>query len=286
MFLKNISFTVMLAAFSLPTLAGSTYVAPDWDFTSGQSEVGSISNNEILGEVDDIDITINAWSSSWYDEENYNHNGNNYGGCVQDNRWDQCIQRATLTHYSTGLGTINDDESGGEPHHAVDNSHQDYDMILLSFSEKVKLDNIYTGWNRRYYDNSSYVSGKAGASVLAYTGSNNIGSTPFSLTDTWASIIGSNSWKEIDSDTKSIGKNGSLDTLPVASGDLYSKFWLVGAAHSVQRDANLYTDFIKIAGIDFVKYTHPGNPGNPVSAPGALVLLLGSIALGLGRRKK
>ena len=276
MFMKNLSFAVVFATFSVPAFAGSSYIAPDWDFRSGQGDTGSLSGNQIIGEVDNIDLNITAWSSSLH---------NNVSACKDSYNEDLCIQQAQLKRYSGGLGAINGDEGNNTPDHSVDNDDQDYDMILLSFSESVQLTSIYTGWNYTYYNGYASSQGTAGASVMAYVGGDSLGSTPFSSTDTWSSIIGPSGWTQIESDTKRTGTSGGLDTLPVSSADVYSKYWLVGAAHSVMRDAGRYTDHIKIAGIDFVKGTPPTSPGTAVNAPGALILFLGSVGWIVGRRK-
>ena len=304
MFLRRFGFLAVLATLSVLAFAGSQYasVAPDWDLRKGQggtessfttpADFGDINpfgtNNQLNGHMNGVDLSITAWSSSL-------HNG--VASCKDDAGQDLCIQSVLLTQYNSGLGVVNGDENDDTPNHSVDNNNQDYDMVLLSFSESVNISNLYTGWNRTYktykdshgnWQTTHYSSGNAGASVMAYIGSDASGDIPFSTTDTWSSIVGPTGWKSIETDTKSNGtKVGGLDVLPVTNGSgVYSKFWLVGAAHSIARDAGKFTDHIKIAGIDFVKGVTPGNPNVPVNAPGILVLLLGCIGFMVARRKK
>ena len=281
MFFKSLGLVAVLATLSTSTLASSQFIDPNWDFRAGYGDTGSLSNNEIQGNVDGISLSITAWSSSLH---------NQVLSCKDGDGQDRCIQSVQLKRYSSGLGAVNGDEGNDTPNHSVDNNDQDYDMVLLTFSESVNINNIYTGWNYTYknlssngsYDSRTY--GTAGASVLAYVGSTPSSAAPFSTTDTWASIIGPSSWQQIESDTKKTSSVGGLDILPVSNNGIYSKFWLVGAAHSVARDAGNFTDHIKIAGINFVKgpTTNPGT----VNAPGILVLFLGCVGLMVARRKK
>jgi hypothetical protein len=296
MTLKKLGFLIALTSISATTFASSQYasVDPAWDFRSSSndtdshfsspSDFGNINpfgtNNQLNGSVDGIDLSITAWSSSL-------HNG--VASCKDSQRQDLCIQSVKLTRYKSGLGIINGDERNDTPNHSVDNNNQDYDMVLLSFSEKVNISNLYTGWNYAYTDvngsNESRTQGGAGASIMAYTGGNITGNLPFSTTDTWESIT-HQGWNLLDADTKRNGRvssNGqNLDVLPVTSTGVYSKFWLVGAAHSVLRDAGHITDHIKIAGVDFVKQN---TPNVPVNAPGILALF-GAGAFFLLKRKK
>ena len=297
MTLKKLGLLIALVSASATSFASSQYasVDPDWDFRpasndtnekfSKPADFGDINpfgtNNQLNGSVDGISLSLTAWSSSL-------HNG--VQDCKDNQGEDRCIQSVTLTRYGSGLGVINGDERDDTPNHSVDNNNQDYDMVLLSFSEKVNISNIYTGWNYAYKNadsnHESRTQGDAGASVMAYTGNSFTGNLPFSTTDTWQSIT-TQGWDLLNSDTKSNGNrvrsNGqNLDVLPVTSAGVYSNFWLVGAAHSVLRNAGHITDHIKIAGVDFVKQT---TEDVPVSAPGALALFGAGIFLMLRRRK-
>jgi|GEM_PF-6603322 len=294
MLIKKLGLMVALSSLSLSALASTQYVAPDWDFrsngtdtinvsvTAHDGDTQSVNGNkyELTGQVAGIDLLISAWSSSWY---------GNYAENCGTLALDRCVQKSKLKQYSSGLGVVNGDEGDDTPNHSTDNNNQDYDMVLLSFSESVNISKLYTGWNYSY-NGSSRTRGTAGASVLAWGNEDTSPTMPFSRIETWRDIV-DGGWSIVNNDTKSGGNvvsdsNGKLlDVLPVSSGNLYSKFWLVGAAHSVFRDAGLtdhLTDHIKIAGIDFVKRS---TSTGQVNAPGTLVFFLGCLVFMVARRK-
>lgn len=292
--LKKVSAFGVLVLVSSSVLAG-----PNLSFASNannyQSGIqGADLSTYLNASSGDVSMTATAWSSAL-------HGGQQHcvdPGQADMNAYDRCIHRAELTRYGTsGLGAINIDEGDDTPNHSVDNNSLDYDMILLSFNKDVNLTDLYTGWNYSYknLDNDgNYTSrtwGNAGASVMAYTGSN-FSTKQFSSTTTWADTL-SQGWSVINEDFKSSGsyQYGSkwLQQLPITSTNspVFSKYWLVGAAHNISRDAGNITDHIKIAGVSFVKKPNtPDGNGNPVNAPATFGLFSAFMALAMYRRKK
>nr|WP_136250098.1 exosortase-dependent surface protein XDP1 [Ningiella ruwaisensis] len=282
---KHLGIASLLITLSTFSAASST--VSHWDFTpSGDLDSthitsdGIVTANVLTGTKHGVDLQITAWSSSLHGGRTSCMDNPGGPGDVQD----KCIQRTQLTSYgNNGLGNINKDEGDDTPNHSVDNNMQDYDMILLSFSEAVNISSINTGWNYSYtnLDNSGATSrnrNNAGASAMAYTGSGTLSSNPFSSTDTWASIL-HDGWSNIGSDFRTNGSNGHI---PITNGSsIFSRYWLIGAAHAVERNAGHITDHIKIAGVSFAKRT---TGQNNVSAPIGMVALMFGAALWIRRK--
>lgn len=249
----------------------SSSTSQTWKFSGNQKSVGSIqghgTNTSLHGTLNGISLDITAWSSSLY-------GGVAHCGNLHD---DKCVQRSQLMSWQSGLGVINGDEGNSSPDHSVDNTHKDYDMILLSFSEEVNIHGIDTGWNYSI-EGSHWRSNQAGASVMAYQGPGNIGTLPFARTETWQDVS-QRGWTDIGSDFKGNGSNGHI---PVTSGSVFSKYWLVGAAHAILRDAGHVADAIKISGVQFKTQTTSIVSAN---APASLAFII-AIAIWIGVRRK
>ncbi|MFW8592449.1 exosortase-dependent surface protein XDP1 [Glaciecola sp. 2405UD65-10] len=272
-------------ALSGNAFAGNSTVSPEWSFLSSSAETGSVSGsgvNTVIHSVKDgISLEISAWSSSLH---------NNVASCKDSHGQDLCIQRSQLTQYNGGLGVINGDEGNDTPNHSIDNNNQDYDMVLLSFSEEINISSLYTGWNYQYnhlnsdgtYTSRSY--NDAGASVMAFTDTNSAVSLSSSSNNystlSWADLT-SVGWTNIGSDFSS---NGSGE-IAVSSGNTYSKYWLVGAAHSIERDAGNLTDHIKLAGISFAQNVNNPPPSTQVNAPATALMTFLIAGFALYRRK-
>lgn len=239
-----------------------------------------------------VSLNITAWSSSLH---------GNVSSCFDHQGYDQCITRAELTEYgNSGLGAINTDEHDDNPNHSVDNNTQDYDMLLLSFSEAVNISSVYTGWNYKLVNEAGslvYKEGKAEASLMALSNTRTLDtSSPFSRTDTWEDTL-SDGWQIIDenfgvdNNGKQYFGGGSYYQMPVISTGIFSKHWLVGAANNVSRNLSTYnghpsTDYIKIAGVDFMKLGNSTDSGT-ISAPASIgIFALGFAAVMLRRKVK
>lgn len=282
--LKYVGLALALMSFSMTGNAAVSTTKATWDFGVSSSDTGSLTNNQLSGSKNGIDLTITAWASSL-------HGGNSY--CLDDNGADRCVQRSDLKRYgNSGLGVVTGDElrtygnrngDPGSPNHSLDNNDQDYEMILLSFSQAVNISSIDTGWNYSISQNYRWRRNGGEASVLAYTGQSPLASLPFSRTETWKDIT-QRGWDELDS-AASTNNNGDI---PVSSDGVFSKHWLIGAANAVSREIGHFTSHLKIAGVTFMTNNSSSpNDGNntPVNAPAGIAFLLAFGAWVVARRK-
>ena len=166
-----------------------------------------------------------------------------------------------------GLGV----EKTDSPNHAVDNEGGDFDMLLLSFDEAVKLLSLDLGW----------ISGDSDISLLAFNGSSF--NTSSLLGKKWEDLIG-NGWQ-------SAGNYYNVDygsnSGNVNSTGITSQYWLVGAYNDKlggftgsNKNLSSGNDYFKVKGVSVER------PPVNVPEPGALMLLaLGLIGLGVARRR-
>ncbi len=114
------------------------------------------------------------------------------------------------TSYGVGV------EIANTPNHAIDSQSGDFDMLLFTFSEAVSLNSVDLGWILDGNLNRSDVS------ILA--GTSNTFSSP--LNKTWQSLVG-NGWQSAGN-YNNLGSNSAS----VNSGNISSKYWLIGAYNS------------------------------------------------------
>ncbi|GAC15879.1 exosortase-dependent surface protein XDP1 [Aliiglaciecola lipolytica] len=251
----------------------TTYTTQTWNFGSSSSSA-NVSGNEVNLTEGTIGVTATAWSSSG--NPSYGHQSScgtgpecNSGNVAYDQ--DPFIERATLTQYNgSGLGAINLDEGDSSPHHAVDNKGSntgwiDYDMVLFEFDTAVELTGVRAGWTSNDSD----------VSILGYTGTGSLGSTPFSSSTKWSDLM-SDGWG-YQTDKFNIGTN----TANISPG-FESKYWLVGVYNSVfsgnAGDSNW--DSVKIKKL----YTRKGDSQTQVPEPATFALLLAGM-VAVFRRK-
>ena len=167
-----------------------------------------------------------------------------------------------------------DVNEGISPEHAVDNNER-YEMLLLSFSSKVKLTKITT----------SYGSPDSDMTVLAYTGTG----APTLTGLTW-STLGSG-WAVIGNyGTSALTTGGTTLALNTTQSSTY---WLIGAynplAGGTTNGLTLGDDSIKFLSVDACV---PGAPGcttttTQVPEPGSLALFgLAAIGMAALRRRQ
>jgi len=248
---RSITAGLLLLFCSANALAGATTFS--WEF--GYSEA-AVYNNKINAEKYGIQLEVSAWSSSWHGNNSECQMGWNNGGEIID----KCIQRTNLKKFHSGLGNVNGDENGSAPEHALDNTDYDYDMVMLEFSEEVNISTIYTGYNEVYstkYNRHGQKkmkrknrTGQAGVSVMGYA--DNDRPAPFSDRETWDDIL-NQGWSLLDNNAiasrMATLSSGSTYAADVNVSNLYSKYWLVGAAyHGYEYNSSL-SDHIKLAGI-------------------------------------
>lgn len=297
-----------IASIVLSLISVTSIASPNLLFNDSSAVINGSGNHTSMHlSSHGVNVGITAWSSSWADW----NNGND--PCWDGNMYDQCIQRAELTKYgSNGLGTINQDEAGTRsdytssnlnPNHSIDNNYEDFDMILLSFDEEVNISSVFTGWNYQYdslqvgkdgtttYSNRTQNEGRA--SIMAFENANNNNSInqlePFSQSDTWQSILGKG-WTSINEDFGVTNPNaGGLAELAVTSNSeaIYSKYWLIGAAHNISRNAGNLTDHIKLAGVNFAKQvTSQTTDSTSVHAPATGAFIVAFACMFLYRRQQ
>ncbi|WP_342807290.1 exosortase-dependent surface protein XDP1 [Alteromonas sp. M12] len=252
-----------LAVTGFASASTTTYETQNWNFSSG----GSWGSNSLSFTSGTIGMTVSAWSSSGNDDclSGPECNSSN----VSYDR-DPYIESAQLKRYSSGLGAVNNDEGDSSPHHAIDNKGsndgwRDYDMVLFEFDTAVELTSVQAGW----YSNDSDVS------IVGYTGTKDLGTTPFSSDTKWSDLL-SEGWG-YQTDKFNIGKN----TATIAPG-FESKYWLVGVYNSVfsGNAEDSYYDAIKLKNIT----TRKGEGQTQVPEPATFALFLAGMAA-IFRRK-
>lgn len=232
--LKKLVFVTSLVAMNC--FAGTQ----TWDFTNsivGGNDTrldGAYMGNSFSMNVDGITLTVTGWADS-------------LGTTDTSNPHSETVEEAQLVYYGQQLGIINQDEAlnddYGTPNHSIDNYDSsrwgdDYEMVLLSFSEAVSLDQIGIGWAREDYGTNNEQR-HADITTVAYTGSDtNTGSS--SNGDSWTdrNLFG-NSWAEVAADAAwtFVSDISNADDYAYHSIDnpdaVISNFWLVGAYNPV-----------------------------------------------------
>ncbi|MFC4701799.1 exosortase-dependent surface protein XDP1 [Glaciecola siphonariae] len=293
--LKFLGLASILLSASFVTMASQSTAGAKWSFLSSDNDTnnhisGSGAHTSLHGSKDGVSLDITGWSSAL-------HGGQSYCGTAAN---DRCVLRSKLTRYNKGgLGVINIDETDDEPNHSIDNNANDFDMILLTFSEAVNISAIHTGWNFSYTAGAE-TSGTgdderrwnhANASALAYTGNGTppaFSTYPDSSTQyrTWSDIAG-DGWNSIADNARTVNKSGQIGNIPITN-NLFSRFWLLGAAHVLdQHNMGSSTDHIKISGVTFHKQ-QSGTPDSstPVNAPASIALLIAAGIVALRRKKQ
>ncbi len=166
-------------------------------------------------------------------------------------------------------------EISNSPNHAIDNAMGDYDMVLLSFSEEVSLDEVSIGWRGTWWGGADEDNSEA--SIMAYTGDAAAAGT-FEGKE-WSDLL-DEGWEALDDIAIADLNSGEA----VDSQGITSKYWLVGAYNAslngADSDFSAGNDFFKLAGVVVSQV-------NAVPLPGSL-LMFGLALFGFGavRRKK
>lgn len=196
--------------------------------------------------IDGVNVALSAWSDT---VGTYN---------------DHVVTEASLVRISNnyGYGIYNADHEyyGSNPDHAIDNVNTlsynvspDFDFVLLSFSESVKLTGASFSWIGNSNDTQVSIAGLDDISTLT---------------------SGVNTWSDIVQDALTTGSYDVTECdyvdhradFTVASA---SKYWLLGAYNTVFGDigGNMYNDAFKLTALGFDIDGQPNEPPTNVNEP-------------------
>lgn len=259
---------LLLAGFAIALGLSSTAHADliNFNLTDPDSRSGIYNSTYAMQynyEEDDIDLAVTGWSYGTKTTvtktcKKYDHRGR----CKEEKTTtttslNEAIEQEYVGKWD-GLGV----EKTDSPNHAVDNEAGDFDMLLLSFEEMVKLLCIDLGW----------ISGDSDVSILAFNGDSFDSSSL--LGKKWEDLVG-NGWESagnyynVDYGTNS----GAVNPTGISS-----QYWLVGAYNDklggftgTNKNLSSGNDYFKVKG---VKVERP-----PVKVPESSTVLL--LAMGL-----
>ncbi|APD90426.1 hypothetical protein BM524_11790 [Alteromonas mediterranea] len=191
---------------------------------------------------------------------------------------DDSTKKASTSYFDTSQygddHTIDNIRTGND-----DRGKQDFDMVLLSFSEAVTLTSGSFSSIYRYNGHSS--------NEVSVVGLEDINKFQGGESFTWSDIA-STSAKEAATGHFSVGSRdegyyqSKFDDLSAA------KYWLVGAYNTIfDNGATQQSDFgFKLSALGFSIDNTPDTPPTQVSEPGALALMSLGLGLVLYRRKR
>ncbi|ACE83199.1 PEP-CTERM putative exosortase interaction domain protein [Cellvibrio japonicus Ueda107] len=273
------TLTIIIAGLAMAFGAATASAAPiGFDLNSPDSRTGISNSTYAKGynySEDDIGLNITGWS--------YGTKTTTTQTCTKYNKKGQCTKYATTTTTSVveaieqdfvgkwdGLGI----EKTDSPNHAIDNENGDYDMLLLSFDQLVKLTSLDLGWI--YLDSD--------ISILAFDGDTFDSSSL--LGKKWQDLLLENWFSVGNYYNVDYSANSGL----VNTNGYTAKYWLIGAYNpnlggSWDGDNLNYTgqtDYFKLKGVTVEK-----PPVIELPEPSAfLLVLLGLIGIGLRRSKR
>ena len=247
----------------------------------------------------DVKVGLTTWSDtgfySYLDDGYYQERDNVV-------RQQQALSEYTNNNGSIGYGLTNDDAetvcvstywygyckgySTRGDQHTIDNvgneyGKQDFDMILLSFSESVTLTSGSFSSAYHYNDTNS-------SKEVSVVGLDDINKFQGSESFTWSDIA---SIKGIETGHFSVGSKVNNYYQSEFTGLSAAKYWLVGAYNTIfDTGASQESDFgFKLSALGFSIDNTPDTPTKPpteVSEPGALALMSLGLGLVLYRRKR
>ena len=260
-------FKLLCSAVAL-SLAGQAYAATDWLLTSATVSGGAY----VVGTVTATGWADTGTGSPMLLEQQVATGVDSttkmklYGGGLGINNRDGCASAAS----GCDVGDLVSDA----PEHALDNNER-YEMVMLSFTQSVKLTNAKVGWTGTDSD----------ITVLAYTGV------------AGQQSISGKTWDTLGSGWTKIGNYSDLvvnDNRAINAGNTYSSYWLIGAYNPLAGGNSGYTlgnDYVKLAavtGVVCVGGTGPncGTPPSQVPEPGSLALVGFALMGMMGLRKR
>ena len=259
MFSRNLlrKFLVTVSLFAALPAAAQIEI---WDLDNGVKNTNTslFDSLTISNGINPNSLTITGWSNTG--------NGNT-------------IEAGKLKYDNTyGLMLKNQSESDTTPDHSIDSFNNYFDMVLLTFNEKVDLTQFDIGWAR---ETTQY--NRADISVAAFTGN---GSSSLAG-NTWNGVATSGNWS-------TVGQYLDVDdyNYQTVTSDITSKYWLIGAYNPIFANpgevtgtwASSNNDGFKLASVQGV--TSTGNPVVSVPEPTSIAILgLGLLGF-LSMRKK
>lgn len=209
---SQLKFVCAAAALSF---AGSALATTSWTLNaSGNAAAGSNS----AATATSISYANTSGSSGSVDSYTLQTqtNGTNvflYSGGIGINNRDGCNPSTTTCATDRDLADV----QSAAPEHAIDND-QRYEMVLVSFSTKVSLTSVTSGWTGNDAD----------ITVVGYSGS----AAP-TFTNNWATSVNvSNGWTFLQNSTAlahNIPDSSTTTTTAPITTSLYSSYWLIGA---------------------------------------------------------
>lgn len=267
---KAVVLSALILSSGFTWASDSSIQQHTYEYNFDSVNVGTNPNDgSIVTVYDSFNLNgVNVSLSGWADSERLSSG--------DSGNYDRVVQASVQEVYDYGWAVKNTWEESGS-HQTIDNTgYQDYDFVLLSFSESVTLDKLDFGW-------AAFGKGSQEVSVASLGDSNF--NTLLSENSTWSSII-SGAISKSFSITQGASSTGS-STLDFAES---AKYWLVGAYNTVFGSVNggsTFNDKFKISGVEFTQTTTTTTePPTQVSEPGAFALMSLSLGMLLYRRKR
>ena len=259
-----------------------------FDFTQNDNLTRNADNHYEMS-VDGVGLTLSAWSTTSSDGSGCKEGRNVWG-----EKNDLCIEEASMGLSQHGLSVTNQDESNYYPEISIDNSGGDVDMVMLTFTEAVSLQGIYSTYNEQYwqerYGNYQYWydmrrGGEANQTVMVNTGSD---VDSFSGSDTVEDIM-NDGWNMIGDYLQSTSivpliNSHAYYTETGASPVLYATQWLISASLDACGWHSQLSDHFKLAGVSITQQI-TDDLVVAVDAPITGSLMLLSLGAVLMRRK-
>ena len=264
------------------------------------SLVGDSDNGTAVTTIDGttVYVGLTAWSDTGY-YQSYKDTFTSY--YYRDENDDLVKKQGMLdgwinSNNTTGYGLINKDSTEQSDYttssyygdaHTIDNKRtgdrgkQDFDMVLLSFSESVTLTS--GSFSSVYHYNNTNSSKE-----VSVVGLPDIDKFQGNESFTWSDIA---SIKGIETGHFSVGSKVNNYYQSEFTGLSAAKYWLVGAYNTIfDSGASQESDFgFKLSALGFSIDNTPDTPTTPpteVSEPGALALMSLGLGLVLYRRKR